>query len=457
MNRRKKYFFIALFLILIGGAVFAGFRLGSSHKAAQTVAPDKKEAQVSPPEDFSEKESLASTPPAETEPEVLQTSSTSQTYQAWDKTSIYNGGDMVSYKGKIYKASWWTQGEYPDKSGQWGVWKAAGTVPKKNTSKNQTVKKETQSSPAKTTKSDIKNFRIVGYFPDWSAQKASKIQYGKLTHINYAFAIPKKDGTLRPFENPQTAKQIIKKGHQSKVKVLIAVGGWSYNDNPLEPVFMSATSSEAKCKKFAANILKIVDQYGFDGVDMDWEHPRVDGKSKSQYQKLMKYLRQGLTKRKKLLTSAVLAGVSADGNVLWDAAAHSKTVIGYVDWLNVMAYDGGDGNRHSPYSFAVNSANYWLKTRKVPKKKVVLGVPFYARPSWASYADLIASNPSASSKDKITYNGMLAYYNGLSTMKKKTEWALKNAGGIMIWELSQDTDKQGKSLLNQIYKTAKKK
>jgi chitodextrinase len=42
---------------------------------------------------------------------------------AWNASSVYVGGDMVSYNGKIYKAAWWTQGDNPETQGQWGPWK----------------------------------------------------------------------------------------------------------------------------------------------------------------------------------------------------------------------------------------------------------------------------------------------------------------------------------------------
>ncbi|MFE2873986.1 carbohydrate-binding protein [Embleya sp. NPDC059259] len=29
---------------------------------------------------------------------------------------------MVSYQGHTYRAKWWTQGEVPGTTGQWGVW-----------------------------------------------------------------------------------------------------------------------------------------------------------------------------------------------------------------------------------------------------------------------------------------------------------------------------------------------
>lgn len=160
-------------------------------------------------------------------------------------------------------------------------------------------------------------------------------------------------------------------------------------------------------------------EYGFDGVDMDWEHPRVDGPSKDQYQELILYLADALHAQGKLLTSAVVSGVSADGNIYYDAAAHSDAVLNAVDWIHVMAYDGGDGERHSSYDFAVNSAAYWCGTRKMPAGKVVLGVPFYGRPGWAGYGDILAADPDAGNKDHAMVSGMDVWYNGISTIEKR--------------------------------------
>ncbi|WP_210408477.1 chitinase [Hahella sp. KA22] len=44
----------------------------------------------------------------------------------WSASAVYTQGMKVSYEGKIYEAKWWTQGETPSQSGQWGVWKEVG-------------------------------------------------------------------------------------------------------------------------------------------------------------------------------------------------------------------------------------------------------------------------------------------------------------------------------------------
>lgn len=296
------------------------------------------------------------------------------------------------------------------------------------------------------------DFKIVGYYPEWKPEKANTIQYDKLTHINYSFAIPTKESEILPLENPSLAKEIIKKGHEKGVKVLIAVGGWEYKGTPLEMTFIEATNTQEKIEKLGDSILKVVDTYGFDGVDMDWEHPRTDGNSKYQYEALMLYLRKGLDEREKLLTSAVVAGVTPDGNILWDAAGHTDTVLEAVDWVNVMAYDGGDGERHSDYDFAVDAGLYWRDTRGMGKDKVVVGVPFYGRPGWKTYEELLMVDSKAHTKDSIEQ----MYYNGQETIKKKTEWAIDEVAGIMIWELAGDTTDMSKSLLATIYETVAK-
>ncbi|MEZ8862213.1 glycosyl hydrolase family 18 protein [Vibrio sp. 10N.247.311.51] len=45
---------------------------------------------------------------------------------AWDSGAVYTGGDQVTQGGKIWEAKWWTTGEDPTTTGQWGVWKEIG-------------------------------------------------------------------------------------------------------------------------------------------------------------------------------------------------------------------------------------------------------------------------------------------------------------------------------------------
>lgn len=373
----------------------------------------------------------------------------------WNADSVYTGGETVSYHGKLYKARWWTQGEEPG-SIQDGAWEdlltadpnAAGTAQPAGVS-NVPID---ASSPKST---DTAAFKVVGYYPSWAPDGLAKVDFNVLTHVNYAFAIPTAEGGLMPLENADTAKKLIDAAHKNGAKVLIAVGGWSYNDTPLEPAFLSATATAERRVKFADAIIALCEEYGFDGVDIDWEHPRVDGTSASQYEALMLELSTRLHAEGKLLTAAVLSGATPDGGVYYDAAAHTNAVLNAVDWINVMAYDGGDGERHSGYSFGVACGVYWHETRGLPSEKVVLGVPFYARPSWAAYEDILAAVPGADSTDTVDYNGMQAYYNGVETIKKKTLYAKEHLGGIMIWELTQDTADRSKSLLAAIGEAAK--
>ncbi|AJI75524.1 carbohydrate binding domain protein [Francisella philomiragia subsp. philomiragia ATCC 25015] len=53
--------------------------------------------------------------------------------QQWDANTVYNPSDkskpsQAIYNGNLYTAKWWTRGENPSQSGQWGVWKNEGPV-----------------------------------------------------------------------------------------------------------------------------------------------------------------------------------------------------------------------------------------------------------------------------------------------------------------------------------------
>ena len=55
---------------------------------------------------------------------VWRTKQTDDAKQAaWSATATYNAKDTVMHNGKKWTAQWWTQGEEPGTTGEWGVWR----------------------------------------------------------------------------------------------------------------------------------------------------------------------------------------------------------------------------------------------------------------------------------------------------------------------------------------------
>lgn len=443
--KQKKTYVIGVMVFVLG--MIIGLGIGYSKVDTNNSIPEKESEEQEQREEW-QKETLEtnlslSSAGEETTSSEAQTTEISKEIE-WNKEQIYTGGQEVVYKNRKYRAKWWTQGEEPGKE-EWGAWEYVAEMTPMILPDN----KETETTIQKEVAAK-EDFKVVVYYPSWKPDELSKIQYDTVTHIIYAFAIPTSEGTLLPLDNPETAKKIIETAHKNNTKVMLAIGGWSYHDTPLEGTFKEATNTEEKRKKLADSIMAFCEEYQFDGIDMDWEHPRIDDASGKQYEELMLLLEKQLHEKGKLLTAAVLSGATPDGTVYYDAAAHSDIVLNAVDWIHVMAYDGGDGERHSSYEFAENCGTYWKEVRNLPSYKVVLGVPFYGRPSWASYEDILAVNPEADKTDMTSIYGMEAWYNGKSTIQKKTRYAMEHLGGIMVWEVTQDTTEKEKSLLTAI-------
>lgn len=45
---------------------------------------------------------------------------------AWDPSATYLAGDHVTHEGHAYEASWWTRGDDPATTGEWGAWDDLG-------------------------------------------------------------------------------------------------------------------------------------------------------------------------------------------------------------------------------------------------------------------------------------------------------------------------------------------
>ncbi|KZF20786.1 glycoside hydrolase family 18 protein [Xylona heveae TC161] len=126
------------------------------------------------------------------------------------------------------------------------------------------------------------------------------------------------------------------KQRNGDLKALISVGGWSFN-NPgtWQGVFSSLVSTESNRAKFIQNLLGFLSQYGFDGVDFDWDYPGADerggnGGDTVNYVALLKELR-------------IAVGADAHDYIVTATAPMSyhylqnfdlAKMASYADWIN---------------------------------------------------------------------------------------------------------------------------
>ncbi|MFZ4477033.1 MAG: glycosyl hydrolase family 18 protein, partial [Saprospiraceae bacterium] len=115
------------------------------------------------------------------------------------------------------------------------------------------------------------------------------------------------------------------------------------------------------------------------------------------------------------------------------------------DWINMMIYDRtgpfnpANPGQHAPYWWTEDCVQYWLD-QNVPAQKLTLGVPFYGYDFGVSpvealtYRYIVSLNTANAQLDQVNDT----YYNGIPTIKAKTQLALDQVAGVMIWEIGQD-------------------
>lgn len=279
-----------------------------------------------------------------------------------------------------------------------------------------------------------KDFKIIGYLMigrSNSFAKASQLNFSALTHLNLAFINPDSLGNFR--ENPDMLA-ITQLAHKNHVKVLMSFGGGD------TPPYLTSFLADGKRAAFIQQLMAIAEKNELDGIDVDLEGDAVD----KNYSKFVTELGAKLKAKHKLMTAAVGT---------WYGKSVTDSALAKFDFVNIMSYDKtgpwepGKPGPHSPYDMALADIAYWHCTRGVPGKKLTLGVPFYGygfgannTTSDVNYRTLIVAYPGAENKDSLLLtNGQMAYYNGIPTIKAKTTLAMQQLGGVMIWELSQDT------------------
>ena len=192
--------------------------------------------------------------------------------------------------------------------------------------------------------------RTIGYYESWAnsdSRKCQKVSPEDLnldgfTHMNFAFSffdpssfeITPMDANGASLYSRFTAL----KSKKPSLQAWISVGGWSFTDpGPTQTAFSDMASTSDNRKKFISGLIKFMDTYGFDGVDLDWEYPGADdrgGKSQdtANYVSLAAELKAAFGSK---------YGISMTLPTSYWYLQHFDLpgIQKSVDWFNLMAYD----------------------------------------------------------------------------------------------------------------------
>jgi chitinase len=337
----------------------------------------------------------------------------------WDAAAVYVNGDEVSHDGHAWRAKWWTQGEEPGTTGEWGVWEDLGACD------DAPPPTEEPTDPPPTGPPPSGDGLVVGYFPEWGVYGRNyhvknihtSGSASKLTHIMYAFgnvqdgrctigdayadydrfysAAESVDGVADTWDTGAlrgSFNQLRKlKQMYPHLQVVWSFGGWSWSSG-----FTQAAANPAEFADSCYDLVNDPRWAGvFDGIDIDWEYPNACGLSCDSsgfgaYRELMRALRDRFGGQ--LVTSAITADGTEGGKI--DAADYGGAAQ-YVDFYMVMTYDffgawaaSGPTAPHAPLrsydgipiaGFHGDAAIQRLKGKGIPASKMLLGVPFYGR------------------------------------------------------------------------------
>ncbi|KIH91156.1 chitinase [Sporothrix brasiliensis 5110] len=270
-----------------------------------------------------------------------------------------------------------------------------------------------------------------------------------------------------------------KKAHRN-LRVLLSIGGWTYSQNGN---FAAAAGSASTRATFARTAVALVKDWGFDGIDIDWEYP-ASATDAANFVLLLQAVRDAL--------DAYAAQYAPGYHFLLTVASPAgptnykvqdlKGMAAVVDFFNFMGYDyagsfsAAAGHQANLYPNPQNPNATPFSTDRavtdylgagVPAAQIVLGMPIYGRAfentagpgtaysgvgpgTWEAgiYDYKALPRAGATVQTDATAGATYSYdaasremvsYDTPAMVQAKVQYAKsKGLGGSMFWEASAD-------------------
>ena len=204
---------------------------------------------------------------------------------------------------------------------------------------------------------------VIAYVTSWSEIMPNP---ALVTHINYAFGHVNDTFNGVRINNEKRLKQIVAlKKQKPELKVLLSIGGWGSGQ------FSEMAADEQNRLSFAKDCQRIVQEFGLDGIDIDWEYPTSSAAGISSspddtdnFTLLMRDIRQAIGKNK-LLTMASVASAQY---------VNFRASLNDIDFVNIMSYDMANAPKHHSGLYRA-SITGWLSCDEAVKAHLASGVP----------------------------------------------------------------------------------
>lgn len=221
-----------------------------------------------------------------------------------------------------------------------------------------------------------------------------EIPYGQYTHIIFSFATINPSTFKVSAGNYQTehimSRIWVIKFLQADIKIWVGLGGWSFNNlGTTQTTFSDIASSATNTNIFLDSLVQMMNEYRFDGVDIDWEYPVAEDRNgrPEDYENMVTFmtklnLRMKDTKRGNSMVLPTSYRYLQHFNI--------KALESQVDWFNIMSYDehgswdianewiGPWANSHTNMT-DIQLALDLLWRNEIDPSKVTMGMAFYSR------------------------------------------------------------------------------
>jgi len=324
----------------------------------------------------------------------------------------------------------------------------------------------------KNVKKDLSKI-VFGYLPDWEYNKGSHANqhYNLLTHIaTFDFMVSSSGSVGYPSNWPWI--DVINAAHKAGTKVIMTVVNFDADD--IHNIISNITAKQ----KFFSDTKNIIQTYQLDGVNVDFEglYNADKGSLINNFMaELTTYIHTNLPGKE-----VSFAGPAVNWSNRWNLDG----LVQSCDYVFIMGYSfwGSWSSTAGPCApltgftnniTSVVTKDYGVPLSKYPEK-LLLGVPYYGH-QWRTetgdaYSKVDTSNGGYLGStfyhndiDKSAIYGLLwdevsqtswfrwqegtqwnqIWFDNVNSLEKKYDLALsKNLGGVGMWALGYDGDKQ---------------